>query len=193
MRLVEDYLKVKPTSLKPMAGRILISVPLFNDPFFNRSVILLTDYEPESTAGLVLNKKSEYSIRKVISDIKIDDPVYVGGPLMTNAVFGIHNHENTKQSAKLLPGVYIGYDEIFLALIEHHAIESMRYRFFIGYSGWSPGQLDNEIQNRMWVVGNANPDLIFNTDADQIWKSAVIQLGKEYLHWLDIPKDISDN
>lgn len=193
MKFVEDYWKVKPTPLKAMAGRILISVPFFNDPFFSRTVILLTDFDTDSTAGLILNKKSEYSVQKIVSEIRTEDPIYVGGPLMTSGVFGIHNHQNTQQSVKLLPGVYLGYDDIFLDIIENQTIQDLQYKFFVGYSGWSPGQLENEISNEMWVVGNANPELIFNTSAEKIWSTAVIQLGDEYLHWLDIPKDINDN
>jgi len=193
MRFIEDYLKIEPTSLPPAPGRILISVPFFNDPFFYRSVVLLTDYEPDSTAGFILNKESDYSVREIVSDIKVDDAVYVGGPVMSSVVFGIHNHDNTKKSAKLLPGVYVGYDNMFLTLIETKAIETMKYKFFIGYSGWSPGQLDDEIERKLWVVGNPTPDLIFDTPADLIWEHAVRLLGKNYLHWLDIPFNAGDN
>lgn len=193
MKSFNDYLKVKPTDLALLPGRILISVPFFQDAFFNRTVVLLTDYGAESCAGLTINKGSEYTVREVTSDIKLDDQLYVGGPVLANTVFCVHNYENNGNSIKLLPGVYLGYDEMFLALIEHKAIEFMRYKFFLGYSGWEQGQLERELENKMWVVANANPELLFETPAEQIWNKAVLQLGNDYAHWLNIPENIEDN
>lgn len=193
MKFVEEFLEVKPTNLDIKAGRILISVPFFSDIFFNRSVVLLTDYEKNSCAGLILNRKSEFSVRKVINEIKTDDPLYVGGPVMTDNLFCIHNHGNSKGSVKLLPGIFVGFDNVLLALIEHKAIESLRYKFFIGYSGWAPGQLEMELEKKMWLVAHADPSLIFNTPADELWKAAVRNLGADYAHWLNLPKDITNN
>ena len=193
MKFVEDFLEVKPTNLDLKAGRILISVPFFSDIFFKRSVVLITDYEKNSSAGLIINRKSVVTVRSVVNDIKVDDPLYIGGPVMTNNLFCIHNHQNTKGASKLLPGVFVGFDDMFLALIEHNAIESIRYKFFLGYSGWSPGQLEMEIKNKMWVVGHANLELIFQVPADLLWETAVDYLGDDYKHWLVLPKDISYN
>ncbi len=193
MKFVEDFLEVKPTNLDLKAGRILISVPFFSDLFFKRSVVLITDYEKNSSAGLILNRKSVATVRSVINEIKVDDPLFIGGPVMTNNLFCIHNHQNTKGASKLLPGVFVGFDDMFLALIEHNAIESIRYKFFLGYSGWSPGQLEMEIKNKMWVVGHANLELIFQVPADLLWETAVDYLGDDYKHWLVLPKDISYN
>lgn len=193
MKFVEEFLEVKPTNLDIKAGRLLIAVPFFSDIFFHRSVVLLTDYEKDSCAGLILNRKSDLSVRNVVNEIKVDDPMYVGGPVMTNNLFCIHNHPGGKGISKLLPGLFVGFDEIFLSLIEHKAIESIRYKFFVGYSGWSPGQLEMEIQNKMWLVAHANPDLIFQVPAEKLWETAVSNLGDDYKHWLLLPNDISNN
>lgn len=193
MSFVEDYLRVKPTGIALTAGRILISVPFFNDPFFNRTVVLLTDFDAHNRAGLVLNKQTGYPVNKIVSGVKVDAPMYIGGPVMINDVFCVHNHANHKNAHKLLPGIYLGYDELFLAIIEHEAIKTIRYKFMIGYSGWSSGQLEEEIENKMWIVANANPELVFDTPADEVWRTAVKQLGKDYQHWLELPKEISEN
>lgn len=141
MTSVEDFFYVKPTEFSLTAGRILISVPFYNDPFFNRTVVLLTDYEENSCAGLVLNKASRLSVRRVADNIRLDDYLFIGGPVMPEGIFCIHNFENSKASVKLLPGIFIGTDEVLIALMEHRAIPNMKYRFFVGYAGWSPGQL----------------------------------------------------
>ena len=149
METVENFFTVKPTEFSLTAGRILISVPFYNDPFFNRTVVLLTDYDKQSCAGLVLNKASRLSVRKVVSEIKVDDKLYIGGPVMPDGIFCIHNFENSKAASKLLPGIFVGSDEVLISLIEHQANPTMKYRFFVGYSGWSPGQLEGELANKM--------------------------------------------
>ena len=193
MDTVENFLEVKPTEFSLTAGRILISVPFYNDPFFNRTVVLLTDYDKQSCAGLVLNKSSRLSVRKVVSEIKVDDKLYIGGPVMPDGIFCIHNFENSKAASKLLPGIYVGSDEVLISLIEHQAIPTMKYRFFVGYSGWSPGQLEGELANKMWVIGAATPELVFDTPCNKVWETAVRNLGNDYLHWLKTPRNFAHN
>jgi putative transcriptional regulator len=69
----------------------------------------------------------------------------------------------------------------------------MRYRFFVGYSGWSPGQLEGELAKNMWVIGAATPELVFDTPIPKIWETAVRNLGDDYLHWLKLPRIIGSN
>lgn len=189
----KDLLKVVPTEFDLAPGRLLISVPYYNDTFFNRSVVLLTDYDKEHVAGLILNHQLVYSVRQLVAEIHTDDPMFLGGPVLPTALFLLHNFENCKDAAAVAPGIYVGYDQILLALIEHRAIPSLRYRFLMGYAGWSPGQLEREIARNMWVVGNPTPELVFQTRPDQMWERSVRILGKEYEHWLRVPEFINLN
>lgn len=189
----DAFFEVKPTEFSLTAGRILISVPFYNDPFFNRTVVLLTDYDEKSCAGLILNRSSQLSVRKVVSEIKVDDYLYIGGPVMPDGVFCIHNFENSKAASKLLPGIYVGSDEVMLSLIEHKAIPTLKYRFFVGYAGWSPGQLEGELAKNMWVIGAPTPELVFSTPCARIWDTAVRTLGPDYRHWLKFPRVIGSN
>lgn len=188
-----DFLDAQPTGVSLEAGRILISTPYFNDPFFNHSVVLLTDYEEEHTAGLILNRPLPYTVHEVVNEIKVDDYIFFGGPVLTEAVFLLHNFDSCPEASKLLPNVYVGYNPVLLAVIEHKAISNLKHKFLLGYAGWAPGQLEDEILNNMWVVAPASHSLVFDTPADQIWTRAVSRLGKNYEHWLKIPKIISSN
>lgn len=192
MNTVEDFLKVKPTNLDALEGRILISVPFYNDPFFNRSVVLLTDYDNKNCVGLILNKKSSYRVKDLMIENKIKESLYFGGPVVDKMIFVVHNFASPKYS-KLLPGIYTGFDIDFLKMVEQKKNRKLHFKFFVGYSGWLPGQLKQEIEQNMWVVGNANPDLIFNTEPNKIWETAVHNLGEEYQHWLQIPEYLSYN
>ena len=80
MDLYNDLLHIEPTGLAPEAGRLLVSTPYFNDPFFNHSVVLLTDYEAEHTAGLIINRPLPHTVHEVVNDIKVDDSIFFGGP-----------------------------------------------------------------------------------------------------------------
>ena len=190
---MKPLLHVQPTLLKPAMGRILISVPYYNDPFFNRSVVLIIEKDEDSCVGLIINQELNCMVRQAISGIKIDMPVYAGGPVMHHTAFALHNFKNCKQSEEILPNVYTGYDNILLAIFEHTKILKMDFKFFIGYSGWEPGQLESEIKRKMWVVAEGNEELVLKTPAKKIWENAVRSLGKDYAHWLEVPKNIHDN
>ena len=190
---MRSLLHVPPTLLKPTTGRILISVPYYNDPFFNRSVVLIIEKDDENCVGLIINQELNCTVRQAVSGVKIDMPVYAGGPVMHHTAFALHNYDNCKHSEEVLPHVYTGYNEILLAIFEHTAIPKMDFKFFIGYSGWEPGQLEREISKKMWVVADGNEELVLRTPAAKVWEKAVKSLGKEYTHWLNVPKNIHDN
>lgn len=193
MPFEKDLLAVKQTEFTLAPGRILISVPYYNDTFFNRSVVLLTDYEGDHIAGLILNRRLTYTVCQLVDGIHSDAPMFLGGPVLPTALFLLHTFESCKDSARIAPGIYVGYDQVLLALIEHNAIPTLKYRFMMGYSGWSPGQLEGELARNMWVVGNPTPELVFHTEPDKMWKKAVQVLGKDYRHWLDVPEYINLN
>lgn len=188
-----DFLSIRPTGLEPTAGRLLVSTPYFNDPFFNHSVVLLTDYGEGHTAGLIINRELPHTVRELVNEIKVDDPIFFGGPVLTEAVFLLHSFDSCPEASELLPDVYVGYNPVLLAIIENNAIPNLKHKFLLGYAGWSPGQLENEIRHKMWVVAPASHALVFNTPADQLWGRVVERLGPEYEHWLKIPKDITSN
>jgi len=184
---------VQPTLLKPTTGRVLISVPYCSDPIFNRSVVLLIEKDEECCVGLALNHELNCTVSHALTGVDIDMPIFAGGPVMHQTAFALHNFESCQQSEEILPHVYTGYDEVLLAIFEHTAIPKMNFKFFIGYSGWSPGQLEDEISKKMWVVAEGNEELVLKTPTPKVWEKAVRSLGKEYAHWLEVPKNIHDN
>jgi putative transcriptional regulator len=69
----------------------------------------------------------------------------------------------------------------------------MKYRFYLGYSGWGEGQLDDELERGMWVVAEYRRELLFCENPATVWETAVRQLGPDYRHWLDVPVNVSEN
>lgn len=193
MHHYRDLLKVKQTEFGLAPGRLLVAVPYFNDAFFNRSLVLLTDYDKENCAGLIVNHQLQYPVHELVDELQVEDKMYLGGPVLPSALFLLHNFESCTASSKIVPNIYVGYDKVLLALIEHRAIATLKYKFLMGYSGWSPGQLEDEIAKNMWVIANPTPDLVFNTPPEEMWNKAVRTLGPEYAHWLNVPKYINLN
>ena len=193
MPYASDLLKVKQTGFSLAAGRLLISVPYYNDAFFNRSVVLLTDYDAEMCTGLIINRRLPYRVRDLVDGLRVDAPMFLGGPVMPWALFLLHDIENNAASSRIVPKVYVGYDQSLLTQIESNAMASGNCKFLMGYAGWSPGQLEDEIGKNMWVIGNPTPELVFHKEPESVWSESVRILGPDYEHWLRIPKYINLN
>ncbi|MBR4135103.1 MAG: YqgE/AlgH family protein [Bacteroidales bacterium] len=183
-----DFLQVKQTEFSLSPGRILISVPLNQDLLFSRSVVLLTDYNDEAVAGVIVNKPTPFMLDRLVDGLTLNAPLHIGGPVSPEMLFLVHNYEHCRAASSLKPGIFFGYDERMLKLIEQRIDPTLRYRFLLGYSEWAPGQLEDEIAHNYWVVANPTPELLFQTETSQIWRKAIANLGREYEHWLKIPE-----
>lgn len=189
----KDFLQVKPTGVPLSSGVLLVSVPFYNDDFFNHAVVLLLDHNEEGAAGLIINKKTNLPVSKAQPSWKIDDSFFLGGPVSLDNILALHNFENPDRYPMIHDGLYSGLDHILLSLIEFQASKTLKYKFFLGYSGWAPGQLESEIERGMWVISEYVPEMIFDTPYTKIWHNVVNKLGQNYRHWLDIPLNISSN
>ncbi len=185
-----DFFKIKTNNIRPKKGRVLIADPFASDFFFTRSVVLLTEYSPkEGAMGFILNKPMEpdelpVEIFEEFGEANLPR-VYHGGPVGTNQMFYLHRLPDTilKGSMQILPGLYWGGDYHELVnLIKEGAVDFKDVKFFIGYSGWSPGQLEGEIKRNFWVIADTNADEILG-DEKNIWKRKLYQLGPQYALW----------
>jgi putative transcriptional regulator len=181
------------SSITPAAGRLLISEPFMMDPNFKRSVIFLTEHSDEGTLGYVLNHASEYMLGDVLPDTSYSEmPVYVGGPVANNTLHFIHRCPDKIQGGiEIWDGVYWGgdYDQV-KRLISDYQLKEEEIRFFAGYSGWTPGQLETEIEENTWIVANKfNAEILFTNDEQNLWREVVIGLGQKYAHIANFPEN----
>lgn len=176
----------------PAQGVLLISEPFMLDPHFERSVIMLCEHNEEGTLGLVLNQQSNLMLADVLDTVQKDKfPLYVGGPVQVNALFFLHKaFDKLDSGTALIDDVYWGGDfDRLMVLIDEDLIQPHEVKFFLGYSGWSPGQLDDEIEQNSWAVHNAfDTTLPFMSDGEDLWKQALISLGPKYAHVAQFPK-----
>ena len=181
------------STIAPAAGRLLISEPFMADPNFKRSVILLAEHSEDGTLGYVLNQQSEYRLGDVLPDVNYSDmPVYIGGPVANNTLHFIHRcPEKIDGGVEIWDGIYWGgsFDQV-KELINNFQLTENEIKFFMGYSGWTPGQLDVEIEEDTWIVANKfNPELLFIHDEQNLWREVVISLGQRYAHIANFPEN----
>ena len=185
-----EFFKIKTNNLAPKKGRLLISDPFASDFFFTRSVVLITEYMPrEGAMGFILNKPmAEEDIPpELINEFGVNaiPRIYYGGPVGTNQMFYLHKLPDTilEGSMQIMPGLYWGGDyKELVNLIKQGAVDYNDVKFFVGYSGWSPGQLESEIKRNYWVIADTQPSEILS-DTHNIWRKKLKQLGPKYDLW----------
>ena len=191
MNLNIDFFRIEQEIL-PAKGRVLISDPFLNDQYFKRSLVLLVEHGDEGSVGFVLNKPLEIDIKEVLSDFpRIDVDISVGGPVGSNTVHYIHTlGEGVPNSVEVTRGIYWGGDfNVIKDLVEARAIDKTQIRFFLGYSGWQPRQLDNELKQNAWAVENFSGTQIMSSFLENSWKETLQQLGLKYKMWLNTPEN----
>lgn len=186
-----EFFKYK-NKLKPEKGRLLISEPYLPDPNFERTIILLCENNEEGSFGFVLNKPSLANVSEVMDDIKdYDHPAMVGGPVQQDTLHYIHRYPTLEDSVEILPGIFWGGNfEKLLFLLDTKQLAHKDIRFFLGYSGWTGGQLESELEQDSWIVSDkANEELVFDTAPDSMWKKTLTIMGGRYSVYSNYPKD----
>ncbi len=181
-----------PTS-HPQPGVLLVAEPFLREDHFNHAVITLVEYARRKSAmGLVLNKPTGYTLGEAIDGINddVDTPIYCGGPVACDRLFYLHSLGNElPNSRKLSDDLFIGGDfDSVKAYVNMGLPTEGLIRFFVGYSGWDPGQLEEEIRTHVWAVAPrpANSEIL-REDGDSFWYHIVRTMGTPYRNWLYHP------
>jgi putative transcriptional regulator len=172
-------------------GNLLISEPFIKDPAFGRSVILIVEKNRLGTVGFVLNKKLELTLADVLENFPLVNKLFNGGPVAHDSLhFLLRSNVVIKGSIMVLPGLYWGgdFDEL-VEKVNNGEIAPDDIRFFVGYSGWEPGQLEDELRQNTWAVAGADIKTVFEQSVDKLWKSSMKSLGGEYAIYANSPLD----
>jgi putative transcriptional regulator len=169
---------------KVRSGKLLLAEPFMMDPNFKRSVVLVCEHSADDgTVGFILNKQLNVHVNELVSDMPaIESPVFFGGPVATDSIHFVHNvGELLDESVEVMRGVHWGGDfDKLKFLIQSKLILAHNIRFFVGYSGWSPGQLKEELEYRSWVVTDMHANYLFKSKPDMLWKQAMHNMGDRY-------------
>jgi putative transcriptional regulator len=192
MELDIDFFSIENNKVARQ-GRVLISEPFLNDTYFKRSVVLLTEHSEEGSVGFVLNKPVDLSVNDVLNDFpRVDAEMSIGGPVNTNTIHYIHTlGERLPNSVKVLDKLYWGGDfDILKDLIRQDPNLSNQVRFFLGYAGWSPKQLDNELSENAWLISEMNPEQIMRGPDNDLWRKILEKSrDKKYRTWINFPEN----
>ena len=190
-------------------GQLLIAMPVMGDPRFERSVIYLCAHSSEGAMGIIVNRPAgsidfpellvQLDIIKKADQIKLPEnaesmKVLKGGPVETGRGFVLHSSDFFIQDATLRidDGICLTATVDILKAIAKgagpkHAILAL------GYAGWGPGQLDEELERDDWIVEPARPEDVFSEDPGGLWAQVLTRKGGQYALVARMPDDPSLN
>jgi putative transcriptional regulator len=166
-------------------GKLLMAMPAMGDQRFAQTVIYMCAHSEEGAMGLVVNKAVDYiSFPELLEqlDIEVEAPVedilvHAGGPVETGRGFVLHSSD-FEQESTLVVSKEIGLTataDVLTAIAK--GVGPRRSLLALGYSGWAPGQLEDEISANGWLHTDADEDLVFGAGLDEKWPRAIGKLG----------------
>lgn len=179
----------------PHPGMVLAAVPILHDPNFYRSVVLICDHNDEGTFGLVLNRETELEPGEILEDLgTASAPVRSGGPVQPNTLHYLHElGPRVADALPIVDGLWWGGDfDSLKAELTEPTSEGMT-TFFLGYSGWGEGQLEDEIRQGSWAVAQMEPAWLFASEADGMWRDVMLSLGGDWALMANYPDDPRTN
>jgi len=157
-----------------------------------RTVVFLCEHQEQGSFGFVLNKNYEHSLDELVPDLAgLKLPVHYGGPVQMDTLHFLHQYpDKIPGGFEVIDGVYWGGEfETAVELLRNKEIDPNKIRFYIGYSGWSEGQLTDELKEKSWLTTSATRKLVFHRKLDEIWKDSLKLLGGDYEALINYPID----
>lgn len=177
---------------KPLPGRLLVSEPFMGDTNFTRSVVLLVEHNEDGSLGFVLNRKIESTLNELLDELPYcHNEVHLGGPVAHNTLHYIHRlGARISGSNHIVDDIFWGgkFEELEI-LLKSGAVPEDEIAFFVGYSGWAPGQLDRELEQGSWIVSPAEATDLLPPNPDLLWQKVLRNLGRRYKVAANYPVD----
>lgn len=186
-----DFFDYK-NNLTPAKGMLLISEPFLEDPNFDRTVILLCEHNDQGSFGFVINQPANVTLKEVIEITEANDrPLFIGGPVEHNTLHFIHRFPSLENAVEVINGIYWGgnFDQL-LSLVDTGQATEEDIKFFVGYSGWEPNQMEEEIKVNSWIVSDIkDQSLLFMKEEKLLWKKVLDGLGGKFRIYSKYPSD----
>lgn len=181
---------------KNLKGQLLLDGGKLQGSFFHRTVVLVCEHNAEGALGLVLNRSSENKVGEMIvaalPDSFKEQPLFLGGPVQPAALSFLHN-DTYIPDANVIPNLNLSHSLEALVDLGESFSSTQTVKIFAGYSGWSPGQLEEEMSRGAWLTHPASLDLVFKTEPSSLWKTILDQKGWQYRLTAQSPEDFSWN
>lgn len=181
-------------------GRLLVAMPNLNDPNFWQAVVLLCTYGPQGALGVVLNRPTEIAVSALIHDfpnLAGGERIYEGGPVAKNGMLVLCRGEECDGN-NIIGDISIAKDLESLKRSERrlqseHQVQldvttsCSEIRCYLGYAGWTAGQLEEEVKTGAWKTLRADSTLIFDADSAVLWPQMMRRLGPECAFYATMP------
>jgi putative transcriptional regulator len=165
---------------KFLKGKLLLDSGDLGGSFFQHTVILICEHNAEGAFGLVLNRSLGKKVGEMIvadlPDALKESPLFLGGPVQPAALSFLHT-DNFLPEGEVLPNLALGHSLDELVDVGESFSPAKKVRLFAGYSGWSPGQLEEELKRKAWLTFPASLELVFETPPDQLWQKILKSKG----------------
>lgn len=176
--------------MESLENHLLIAMPTLKDSYFDKTVTYICEHNDEGAMGLIINLPVNVTINELLAQLEDDIPskshltqlVLTGGPVSTDRGFVLHSPQaGWSSSLALSDDVMITTSkDILIALGSDQ--EPEKYMVTLGYAGWGPGQLEEEIQANSWLTTPSDNDILFNTPVEQRWQKAAEKIGVNIAH-----------
>lgn len=180
-------------NLQPKAGLFLISEPFMPDPNFKRTVVLLCEHmEDSGTVGFILNRTLDIKVGDALVDFEeVQGELFYGGPVAQDTLHYLHSYGDLiEDSLHIVDDVYWGGNfEQLTNLLKAGTIDMQKIKFFLGYSGWTTGQLEEELKENAWITTPATGAYVFGTPEEALWKNILKDMGGEYKQIINYPEN----
>jgi len=168
--------------VQTLAPGFLIAMPQLGDPNFQKGVVLMLEHSAEGSMGLVINRQAPFTLKEVadsqpmrIHPARATGRVYVGGPVEPQRGFVLHDCNTLPEKQEVMPGLFLSVTlDALQPLLEE---TKSRFRFCLGYAGWGPHQLENELKIGSWLFTEANLDAIWTEEPDGVWDATIRSMG----------------
>jgi putative transcriptional regulator len=180
----------RKTTKSSIAGSLLLAHPVLKDPNFRRTVVLMSSHSSEGAMGVVLNRPLGRTLGELNVDFALgplsDVPLYSGGPVETKQLL-LAAWQTRDDGFQMHFGIE---PERAVQLVGE---EGTHIRAFLGYSGWTGGQLEQELSHDTWIVTDVPIDLLDHPQDDGLWRGVLGAVGDEWRLLADEPDDPTRN
>lgn len=172
-----------------LTNHFLVAMPSMQDPYFKHSVIYICEHNEEGAMGLMINAPIDVTVGGMLKQVEVEAaypqshtdslkrPVFNGGPISEDRGFILHRpKDHYESSIRMTDDITVTTSKDILTVLGTDA-EPSGYIVALGYAGWSPGQLEDELAENSWLTIEADPELIFNTPVNEKWDKAIQKLG----------------
>lgn len=171
-----------------LTGHVLVAMPQMEDPRFARSVVYICAHTPDGAMGLVVNKLVDsVTFPDLLEQLNLESGadnekilVHFGGPVETGRGFVLHSADYVQDATLVIDDkvALTATVDILKAMADGNGPSSSLLA--LGYAGWAPGQLDEEIQANGWLTVRADDDLIFDSALESRWELAMAKMGIDF-------------